>query len=124
MADAPPTLEARALAAATPMESLRFLVDVDTLSNGALEDDSKNSPATDIVGEKVHFHFRLFFLFCFYLCNVLPSLLTINYTYTYRIHSASMIVWSLKQTSGLQIKIRKYFGASILRNLYDVFAKR
>ncbi|PWA69316.1 RNA polymerase III Rpc82, C -terminal [Artemisia annua] len=52
IADAPPTLEARALAAATPMESLRFLVDVDTLSNGALEDDSKNSPATDIVGEK------------------------------------------------------------------------
>lgn len=52
MADAPPTLEARALAAATPMESLRFLVDVDTLSNGALEDDNKNSPATEIVGEK------------------------------------------------------------------------
>ncbi|KAL8257341.1 hypothetical protein R6Q59_029382 [Mikania micrantha] len=46
------TLEARALAAAAPMESLRFLVEADTLSNEALDNDGKNSPNRDIVGEK------------------------------------------------------------------------
>ncbi|KAK9063198.1 hypothetical protein SSX86_017068 [Deinandra increscens subsp. villosa] len=46
------TLEARALAAAAPMESIRFLVETDAWSNGALDDDSKNSPSTKIPGEK------------------------------------------------------------------------
>ncbi|KAI3731320.1 hypothetical protein L1987_62508 [Smallanthus sonchifolius] len=57
IADVTQTLEARALAAAAPMESLRFLVEVDTWSNGAPDDvndddDSKNNPTTDIIGEK------------------------------------------------------------------------
>uniref|UniRef100_A0A251UEE7 Large ribosomal subunit protein eL22 n=3 Tax=Helianthus annuus TaxID=4232 RepID=A0A251UEE7_HELAN len=51
IADATQTLEARSLAAATPMESQRFLVEEDTLIGGALEDNKKSS-ITDIVGEK------------------------------------------------------------------------
>ncbi|XP_076911639.1 uncharacterized protein LOC143569667 [Bidens hawaiensis] len=53
--DVSQTLEARALAAAAPMESLRFLVESDALINGALnndDDDIKKSPTTSIVGEK------------------------------------------------------------------------
>lgn len=60
MGDAPLTLEARALSAAAPMDSLRFLVEVDTCSNGALDDGSKNNPTTQIVGEKVHLFSFLF----------------------------------------------------------------
>ncbi|KAI3817993.1 hypothetical protein L1987_11795 [Smallanthus sonchifolius] len=57
IADVTQTLEARAVAAAAPMESLRFLVEVDTWSNGAPDeddgdDDSKNNPTTDVLGEK------------------------------------------------------------------------
>ncbi|KAF5772342.1 putative RNA polymerase III Rpc82, C -terminal, winged helix-like DNA-binding domain superfamily [Helianthus annuus] len=53
IADATQTLEARALAAAAPMESQRFLVEADTLIGGVLDDeDSKKSSTTDIVGEK------------------------------------------------------------------------
>ncbi|KAK1416388.1 hypothetical protein QVD17_32179 [Tagetes erecta] len=52
LADVTQTLEARALAAAAPMESQRFLVEADTWSNGALDDDSKKSPTKEVVGEK------------------------------------------------------------------------
>lgn len=51
IADVSQTLEARALAAATPMESLRFLVEADW-SNGAHDDDSETNPTTEVVGEK------------------------------------------------------------------------
>ncbi|XP_076886734.1 uncharacterized protein LOC143536683 [Bidens hawaiensis] len=59
--DVSQTLEARALAATAPMESLRFLVESDALINGVLNnnddddadaDDIKKSPTTSIVGEK------------------------------------------------------------------------
>ncbi|KAI3735310.1 hypothetical protein L6452_14805 [Arctium lappa] len=52
MGDVPQTLEARALAAAAPMESIRFLVEADTWSNATLDDDSKKNHTTEIVGEK------------------------------------------------------------------------
>nr|XP_043633476.1 DNA-directed RNA polymerase III subunit RPC3 [Erigeron canadensis] len=54
MGDGPLTVEARALAAAAPMESLRFLVEVDACGNGAADDDddSNKCPTTGIVGEK------------------------------------------------------------------------
>ncbi|XP_023752435.1 uncharacterized protein LOC111900785 isoform X3 [Lactuca sativa] len=46
------TLEARALAAATPMESIRFLVEADTFTNGAPDENTKKTSTTEIVGEK------------------------------------------------------------------------
>ncbi|KAK1416390.1 hypothetical protein QVD17_32181 [Tagetes erecta] len=52
IADVTQTLEARALAAAAPMDSQRFLVEADTWSNVALDDDSKKSPTKEVVGEK------------------------------------------------------------------------
>ncbi|KAI7756754.1 hypothetical protein M8C21_028736 [Ambrosia artemisiifolia] len=56
IADATQTLEARALAAAAPMESIRFLVDEDTIngSHGDGDDDVdiNKSPTKEIVGEK------------------------------------------------------------------------
>lgn len=57
MADASQTLEARALAEASLMESIRFLVEADTDTNGAPDDNSKKKPITEAVGEKVHFVF-------------------------------------------------------------------
>ncbi|KAL7610375.1 hypothetical protein Lser_V15G10083 [Lactuca serriola] len=52
MADASQTLEARALAEASLMESIRFLVEADTDTNGAPDDNSKKKPITEAVGEK------------------------------------------------------------------------
>ncbi|KAI3778154.1 hypothetical protein L2E82_07219 [Cichorium intybus] len=52
MADATQTMEAQALAAATLMDSIRFLVEADTNTNNAPDDDSKKNPTTEIIGEK------------------------------------------------------------------------
>ncbi|CAI9260292.1 unnamed protein product [Lactuca saligna] len=52
MNDPSQTLEARALAAATPMESIRFLVEADTFTNVAPDENTKKTSTTEIVGEK------------------------------------------------------------------------
>ncbi|KAI3511792.1 hypothetical protein L1887_18950 [Cichorium endivia] len=52
MFDATQTMEAQALAAPTLMDSIRFLVEADTNTIGAPDDDSKKNPTTEIIGEK------------------------------------------------------------------------